>query len=225
MSQVRIYIVRHGETRENKQKIIQGQLDTVLNFEGERQADLVAGALNDVPFDVCYSSDLQRAMATAKRILVHHSGVELQTQIAVRERYMGDFQGRVWGKFKGLVPENGERAEVREPESAQSVKERAVAWWNETIVGTAASHVLIVSHGAWIRLLVQRLLEDEAVRAAHGVTVGRCLNTGVTIIEIPRERGRGQVLQYGNVAHLREAGADAVEGNADEGGIKDKPRD
>jgi probable phosphoglycerate mutase len=244
MSQVRIYVVRHGETKENKQKIIQGQLDTVLNFEGERQADLVAGALKDVPFDVCYSSDLQRAVATAKRILVHHSGVELQTQIAVRERvrqrtvvarfrcsvtwqkqYMGDFQGRVWGKFKGLVPENGERAEVREPESPQSVKERAVAWWNETVVGTTASYVLIVSHGAWIRLLVQGLLEQEAVRAAHGVTVGRCLNTGVTIIEIPRERGRGQVLQYGNVVHLREAGADAVEGNADEGGIKDGPRD
>ena len=85
-SHTSVYILRHGQTEENKQKIIQGQLDTALNSEGERQADLVAKALKDIPFDVCYSSDLQRATDTAKRILVHHSGVEVQTHIAVRER-------------------------------------------------------------------------------------------------------------------------------------------
>ena len=81
-----VYIVRHAQMEENKQKIIQGHLDTILNSEGEKQADLVAKALKDIPFDVCYSSDLQRATDTAKRILAHHPGVELQTQIAVRER-------------------------------------------------------------------------------------------------------------------------------------------
>jgi broad specificity phosphatase PhoE len=86
VSQTRVYIVRHAETEENKQKIIQGHLDTILNSEGEGQADLVAKALKDVPFDVAYSSDLKRATDTAKRILVHHSGVEVQTHIAIRER-------------------------------------------------------------------------------------------------------------------------------------------
>jgi broad specificity phosphatase PhoE len=86
MDIIRVYIVRHGETEENKQKIIQGHLDSPLNSEGERQADLVAHALKDVPFDLCYSSDLQRAAYTAKRILVYHSRAELQTHEAVRER-------------------------------------------------------------------------------------------------------------------------------------------
>jgi len=86
MNTVRIYIVRHGETEENRQRIVQGQLDTSLNAEGERQSDLLAKALKDVLFDACYSSDLRRAVETAKRVLVHHSGVELQTQSGVRER-------------------------------------------------------------------------------------------------------------------------------------------
>jgi len=86
MDTIRIYIVRHGETEENKQKIIQGQLDTPLNSEGEKQANLVAKALRDIPFDVCYSSDLSRAASTAERILVHHSGVRLETPLALRER-------------------------------------------------------------------------------------------------------------------------------------------
>jgi len=46
--------------------ILQGHLDTILNSEGERQADLVAKALRDVPFDVCYSSDPKLATVTAK---------------------------------------------------------------------------------------------------------------------------------------------------------------
>lgn len=129
---------------------------------------------------------------------------------------MGDFQGRVWGNFRGLIPEKGEKREIREPESPQSVKERAMTWWNEAIVGTIASCILVVSHGAWIRLLVQGLLEHKAIRAAHGVTLGRCLNTGISIIETPRERGCGVLQKYGNVVHLREA--DVVEGNADDEG-------
>jgi len=62
----RIYLVRHGQTEENKR--------------------LVGKALKDVPFDVCYSSNLKRATVTAKRIVAYHSGVEVQTHIAIRER-------------------------------------------------------------------------------------------------------------------------------------------
>jgi len=110
VSQTRVYIVRHAETEDNNQKIIQGHLDTILNSEGERQADLVAIALKDIPFDAAYSSDLKRATDTAKRILVHHSGVEVQTHIAIRERVRRELRyfcrsnkrGRnsTWGTYK-----------------------------------------------------------------------------------------------------------------------------
>jgi len=133
---------------------------------------------------------------------------------------MGDFQGHIFGNFKDLIPKNGEKREIKEPESAESVKNRAVTWWDETVArsetGTTASCVLIVSHGAWIRLLVEGLLERKAVRTVQGVTVGRCLNTGVSIVEIPRERGRGQLVQFGNVRHLWEA--EVLESNADDEG-------
>jgi len=97
VSQTRVYIVRHAETEENKQKIIQGHLDTILNSEGERQADLVAEALKDIPFDVAYSSNLRRAMDTAKRILVHHSGMEVQIDMAIRERVRRELRYPVLG--------------------------------------------------------------------------------------------------------------------------------
>ena len=122
---------------------------------------------------------------------------------------MGIFQGHVSGADKALLSlqNGGKREEADEPESLEAVKKRAMAWWNETIVGATASCVLIVSHGAWIRLLMQGLLEDKVIRAALGVQAedSECLNTGVSIVEMQRDRGRGKLLQYGNVDHLREA--------------------
>ena len=132
---------------------------------------------------------------------------------------MGEFQGRNWGRHIAEIVKNKDGKEIQEPESPQSVKERAVKWWNETIVGTTAAYVLVVSHGAWIKLLVQALLEDGSIRARLSVTVGRCLNTGVSVVRIPREKGRGELVQYGNIAHLREGYLDAAEENGDERGI------
>jgi len=100
---------------------------------------------------------------------------------------LGIFQGHAWGIDKGLIPANGERREMDEPESPEVVKEHAIMWWNEMIVGMTTSCVLIISHGAWIRLLVQGLLGDKAIHAALGVQVRRCLNTRVSIVKIPRE--------------------------------------
>ena len=56
-----VYLVRHGETDYNRQGIVQGQIDTPLNEAGIEQARLAADALEDTPFEVAYSSDLQRA--------------------------------------------------------------------------------------------------------------------------------------------------------------------
>lgn len=61
MPAVFVHIVRHGETTENNQGIMQGQLDTVLNEAGKAQAEIVAKALECVRFDHAFTSDLRRA--------------------------------------------------------------------------------------------------------------------------------------------------------------------
>ena len=66
---LRIYIVRHGETNENRTGIIQGQMDTVLNQEGIVQAHLCAEALKNMDFDLAFSSDLKRTVQVCKELL------------------------------------------------------------------------------------------------------------------------------------------------------------
>ena len=58
---LRVYLVRHGETQENREGIIQGQKDTELNEVGLKQARLLGEALKDVKFSLGFSSDLKRA--------------------------------------------------------------------------------------------------------------------------------------------------------------------
>lgn len=60
-----VYLVRHGETDANRNKVIQGQLDTPLNEIGLEQARLVAHALQAVRFDAAFSSDLSRAVVVS----------------------------------------------------------------------------------------------------------------------------------------------------------------
>jgi broad specificity phosphatase PhoE len=110
---------------------------------------------------------------------------------------------------KILSRKKGEK-EIKGLESEEGVKERAVTWWNDTVTKITASCILIASHGAWIELLVKELLERQVVRAAHGVTVEGCPNTGMSVVEIPRGRGCGELVQYGGCQALVGGGGGSL---------------
>ena len=64
----RIYLVRHGETQANRDKIIQGHQDTPLNERGFEQARLVGEALKRIEFHDAFSSDLCRAVSVSDAV-------------------------------------------------------------------------------------------------------------------------------------------------------------
>jgi broad specificity phosphatase PhoE len=68
MARAIFHIVRHGQTEENNQGIYQGQLDTVLNKDGLLQAQRVAEALQSIPFNAAFSSDLSRAVKVQSNV-------------------------------------------------------------------------------------------------------------------------------------------------------------
>ena len=63
-----LYLVRHGETVDNANHIMQGQTQGELNDNGIRQAEELANRLKDEPIDVFVSSDLQRSIHTCELI-------------------------------------------------------------------------------------------------------------------------------------------------------------
>src|SRR3990167_4115355 len=59
-----LYLIRHGETEWNREKIIMGHIYTPLTETGLRQASELAAFLEPVRFSAVYSSDSPRAVRT-----------------------------------------------------------------------------------------------------------------------------------------------------------------
>ncbi|KAG6865919.1 hypothetical protein C0991_010420 [Blastosporella zonata] len=209
----RVYVVRHGETQENRDGVIQGQLDTSLNEVGLKQARIVGEKLRSIPFEIAFSSDLQRASKTAEAILAHHPGVELQKKVELRERFMGDMQGKT--KLQAALGD-------RRMESGAFFAARAETWWLKDILdGTALLptksepyHVLVVTHGGFIGTLGRSLIHSRRLSCGPGVVVQRCLNTSVTIIDVDHSRS-GVIKQWADMSHINDS-SETVEKNVDE---------
>ena len=54
-----LYVVRHGVTAWNRLRKVQGRADIPLAEEGVRLAKKTGEALQNVPFDLCFSSPLK----------------------------------------------------------------------------------------------------------------------------------------------------------------------
>ena len=90
---MRLYIIRHGETEWNTVRRLQGKTDIALNENGRSLAEVTARALQDIPFDLAYTSPLVRAEETA-RIILGQRGTPLIREERIREISFGELEGR-----------------------------------------------------------------------------------------------------------------------------------
>lgn len=162
-----LFIVRHGQTVENLERIVQGQLDGTLTIEGEEQAHELGRKLSDKKFDKIYTSDLLRAGDTTQMILgylIHFPFVEYTADL--RERGYGHMQGMSY-KEAGIdsfseaeLYAMGQEGIFHDIEPLENVKER-VKRIKERIINSKDSKVLIVAHEGFNSYLMNELLGEE----------------------------------------------------------------
>lgn len=90
-----VWLVRHGEA-EVPPGVAVGRGDPPLSERGRRQAARLAKRLADQPVRQVFSSDLQRARATAERIAAGH-GLAVDVCPELREIDFGTWEGRPLG--------------------------------------------------------------------------------------------------------------------------------
>ena len=170
MHATRIVAIRHGETAWNVDTRIQGHLDIPLNDTGLWQAAQVAQALVGEPIAAIYSSDLQRAHATAQAV-ARTTGAPLKTEPGLRERSFGHFQGRTFAEIEAGLPEDALRWRKRDPhytpeggESLITLRDRI----ERTVTALAQQHVgeqvVMVAHGGVLDVLY-RLATRQDIQA------------------------------------------------------------
>lgn len=164
-----IFLVRHGETEWNHSKRAQGQADIDLNARGREQAIQAAWQFSHVKVDAVYSSDMKRAIDTARPIAESHS-VELVTDPAFREIDQGEWEGLHVDEIKQRWPDmwGPARHYNARPggESPHQVRTRALEGVRRIVEEHPGGNVAIVSHGGTIRWLSAEALGYDDRRSA-----------------------------------------------------------
>jgi broad specificity phosphatase PhoE len=134
-----LYLVRHGETVDNANQVMQGQTPGRLNEAGIRQAEALAVKMADVKIDTFVSSDLKRAMDTAEIVARPHA-MQLHTTPLLRERDWGSFTGR-------YIPDLKDVKWTDDIETLDQLQERAQRFLEYIKSDYPNQVVLAVGHG------------------------------------------------------------------------------
>ena len=89
-----LLLVRHGRTRFNAERRIQGWADSELTPDGLAGVRATAADLSRVALDAAYSSPSQRTLTTSSEILEHHPALEVVPRDGLREFNFGEFEER-----------------------------------------------------------------------------------------------------------------------------------
>ena len=165
-----LYLVRHGETVDNANQIMQGQTQGELNANGIQQAHEFSEQWKEKEIDIILASDLKRAIDTA-RIIAEPHRLDVLTTPLLRERDWGSFTGRFIPDLKGEVwPDD-----IETQENLLSRAGEFIAYVKQTFPG---KKVLAVGHGI-INKAIQSYYYNKPMNE-----IQRMQNTEVRTLEL-----------------------------------------
>lgn len=180
----RVVLVRHGQTEWNTAGRYQGQSNTELSAEGYKQAEQLAENFPVKNVDSIYSSDLNRAFATAQKI-ADKFNLEVIPDKAFRELDFGDWEGLTYEEINSQWPDEvgdffgaPEKLKIPNGETFSQAAERAVTRLKEIIACNENKTVVIAAHGAVIRSMLATLMHIPL----HYIWSIRQDNTAVNVL-------------------------------------------
>lgn len=205
-----VIVVRHAETYGNIEGRFCGHSETELTPKGVLQAQALGRRLKGQHFDAAYSSDLTRALYTARYSIEHHAEpIEPRLDRDLREMYYGEWEGL-------QAKEIGERqAELLRDffrmklpgapggETIEQVRERTTAAVRRVVDAHQGGQVLVVSHGNAIMAMLAELLGMPR-ESTWSFAVA---NTSITRLQFGRS-GRVTLTGFNDHAHALDVVAE-----------------
>ena len=187
---MKLYFVRHGRTIWNLEGRFQGASgDSPLLPESIDILQQLGQYLKEIPFDTIYSSDLPRAVKSAKIIQSQlQAPCPLESIPDLREWHLGKLEGLKIATLNAIYPQqikafrsNLAQFDTRmfEAESLYSTTQRTIQFI-KSLKGSPAKRVLIVGHGANLTASLRTLL---GYKEAHLRKDGGLANASLTVLE------------------------------------------
>lgn len=190
------YFVRHGQAETNKNGVLSSKYDGYpLTDHGREQIAETAKQLDGIEFSCIYSSPLLRARQTAE-ILRGERKLEIRIDERLRERGMGDMEGKPAHNGDWIIPMLRKREYSMGVESFDSISERIYSFVKDL---DGEGNILIATHESPVSMLACRIIGFDEF-TGKGIKVG---NGSVTIVEI--EKGKEpKILALGSYSMDKE---------------------
>ncbi len=173
------YFVRHGEAETNRNDILSSKYDGYpLTEHGRAQISETARQLDGIEFSEAYASPVLRARQTAE-ILRMKRKLDIKIDERLRERGMGEMEGKPAHKGNWIIPMLRKREYSMGVESFDSISERAYSFL-EGLEGDG--NIIIATHESPISMLACRILGFNEFMG-KGIKVG---NGSVTVVEMKK---------------------------------------
>ena len=181
MNSGKLILVRHGLSVYNDQNRFTGWKDVNLNEQGITEAKQAVILLENIDFDMAFTSKLKRANDTLDIILKGiKQEIPIEKDLALNERdygnlvgqnkaeaakEFGDEQVQIWRRSYDIPPPGGE--------SLKDTADRVIPYLNEKILPEVYSgkNIIVSAHGNSIRAIVMALKEftpEEILRTEIG---------------------------------------------------------
>lgn len=191
-----LYIVRHGETEWNKEKLLQGSTDIPLSENGRLLAKLSGEALAGTPFDRIYSSPLKRAYETAC-LFRGGQDVPIIRDDRLKELCFGEYEGQNMSlllkdpacPFHYFFKQPQLYQSPPSGESLEHLCARAADFMTSVILPLQKScnRVMIVAHGAINKALMTYVKGHDLSQFWSG---GLQKNCNVILLELEHDQFR-----------------------------------
>lgn len=182
---MRLIITRHGETEENVSGIIMGHLPGKLTDTGVVQAKKVAARLKDEKIDHIYSSDLARASDTAIEIAKFHSKVPMEFVKDLREKYLGEWQGKKKSDLGYTSNTSLVEFSARDGERSEELFNRAKKFLHKILLKHPEDTVLLVGHNG-INKAIIAVITGKTFKEINSIE--NLHNTSICIYEIDEDK-------------------------------------
>ncbi len=200
---MKIYITRHGETKWNKERKLQGWGNSDLTEDGIRNAKKLGTRLKIINFDLILCSPLGRAIDTAKYITGDQSDRIVICQ-DLKEMGFGVWEGMEYEAIKELYPEQWfnfwNQPDKYQPENGETFEEflrRIRNVLHDIFKNTSAENILIVTHAAVIKAICSIVKNDPLKNFWDPPFMN---DTCLTILEAT-DRGMDLILEA-DISHL-----------------------
>ena len=183
-----ILLIRHGETLGNRNRIIQ-VAETPLSDRGLEQAGRLGQRLSSAPIKEIWTSHLSRARMTADAV-ERTTGASLREVPDLEERNLGALRGTAYADLDfdpfmpGYAPPEGETWEVFHDRVDRTWEKIERHWVDQFSKGSPDEHFAVVSHGLFLRVLIERILLSPEQLETHGNENGEIViaNTALTVV-------------------------------------------